>query len=101
MIGQMGVHADDHVVDERHFLEQADVLEGSGDAALRDAMGGDALQAASVELEEAAGGREQAGDEVEHRGFPGTVGADEPIDLLRMHRQRDVVQGANPAELAR
>ena len=46
-----------------------------------------------------AGERERAGDEIEHRALAGAVRSDEAEDLAGLDRERQVVDGDQPAEL--
>ncbi|KAG1078100.1 hypothetical protein G6F40_016860 [Rhizopus arrhizus] len=54
--------------------------------------------ALAVERDRAAAGRQQAGDQVEHRGLAGAVGADQAEDRAFGHGQADVMQHMQAAE---
>jgi hypothetical protein len=62
-------------------------------------MGGEAVDAASVQQDFAAAGSETPGDQVEHRGLAGAVGADQAGDLALPDLERDGVDGGHPAEM--
>ena len=63
--------------------------------------GGKPGDVGAVVAEAALRGRGEAGDEVEQRGLARPVGADEPEQLARRHREGDRVDGEDAAESAR
>ena len=69
------------VVQHRELAEQADGLEGAGDAALGDQVGPQPGDVGAVQADRAAGGAQEAGDDVEQGGLAGAVGADDTEDL--------------------
>ena len=82
VVVHLGVHAHLHVVFHREVVEQADVLEGPGDARPVDLGGVHAVGVFAVQQNGALGGLIDLGQQVEDGGFAGAVGADEAGDLL-------------------
>ena len=72
---------DQDVVEDRQIREETDVLEGPGDAELRNGIRRDAAEVAVVELHGTGGRGVDAGDAVERRRLTGTVRADQGDDL--------------------
>src|SRR5581483_3599130 len=95
---QPGMFADQNVLDGGHVVEQADVLEGAGDAAIDDLVGLEPDNALAGEDQLAAGRREQAGDDVEERGLAGPVRADQAEHLALFDLNGDAADGAQAAE---
>ena len=95
----MGAHQ--NVLDDAHLGEEAQVLEGSGDAAGDDLLGRLAIDALVQEGDRALGDLVDAGEYVEHRGLARAVGADQGDDLALVDVEADVVHGAQAAELDR
>ena len=93
------VQADLDVVLDGQRREQADVLEGAGHAGT--ARGGDvhACRVLAVEHDHAVRGVVDLGEQVEHRGLARAVGTDETGDLGLAHREVEVVDGLESAEL--
>ena len=87
-----------HVLDHRHAREQADTLEGSGDARLGQVVGLVASQPAPAIGDRPGVGPHEPTDHIEQRGLPGAVRADHSHDLARFHGKRDVVKGGEPTE---
>ena len=79
----MGAHvaADHDVFQRRHFAEQADILEGTRNAGLGHFMRRRRRIRFAGQLEGAAVGLIQAGDDIEEGGLAGAVGADQAVDL--------------------
>ena len=69
------------VLENRHVGEQADVLEGPGDASGGDLVGVETEQRLTLEHDVAGGRRDHPRDHVEKGGLPGAVGADDRDDL--------------------
>ena len=67
---------DHQVFDDRHFLEQANVLERTDHALARHLEAGQALDLLATEQDLAVTGLVEPGQAVEHRGLSCTVGAD-------------------------
>ena len=65
----------------RQVVEQADVLEGTGDAGPVHLSGGHVVGVLPVQQDGAVGGLIHLGQQVEHRGFACAVGTDETGDL--------------------
>ena len=87
-----------HVLKDAHVLEQPDVLERPGDAQFHDLVGGPAGNVLPIEDDLAGVGAVIAGDDVERRGLPGPVGADQPDDAGFVHAEGDAVHRHQPAE---
>jgi hypothetical protein len=96
---QAGVHADEHVLERRHVLEEADVLERPADAALGDRVRRHTGHVLAVEDDLAGGGLVHAREHVEERRLAGAVRADQADDLAPRDREVDVVGRDEPAEL--
>src|SRR5262249_56965042 len=79
--GERGVEpamlADEDVVEHAHVLEEPDRLKGPRDAARDNRVRAQADQASAVEANVSLIGAEQPRDQVEDRGLPGAVRADE------------------------
>ena len=95
---QMPVHAHHDVFQQRHLLEDADVLERACDAHLRDLVRLSADQVLAIERERPARGCEQAGDQIEHRRLAGAVRADQTEDAALRHVNVDVLQDRQAAK---
>ena len=92
------VAADHHVLQRRHLGEQPDVLEGARDARLGHLVHRAGLVGLAAELEAAAVGDVQAGDDVEEGGLAGAVGADQAVDLAALDGDAHVGQRLQAAE---
>src|SRR5208283_6145891 len=79
--------------------EQPDVLECTGDAEPGDGVRPQPGDAPPLETDCAAGGGDEAGDEVEQRGLAGPVGTDDAEDFLVANAQGMVVDGAKPSKV--
>jgi hypothetical protein len=76
---QVAGHPD--IIKDGERTEEADVLEGAGDAALDNLVDPQPGQRPAGKGHVALGGRVDAGDEVEDRGFAGAIGADKAAKL--------------------
>ncbi len=92
------VPAHHHVLERRHFREQADVLEGAGNARLGHQVHRLGLVGLARQLEGAAVGRVQPGDDVEEGRLAGAVGADQAIHLAALDGDADVRERLQAAE---
>ena len=72
---------DEDVIEDRQIREEADVLEGPGDAELRDGIRSVPTEITAVELHGAGGRGIDAGDTVKRRRLAGTVRPDQGDDL--------------------
>ena len=77
---QPRVHADEHVLERGHALEEADVLERAPDAALGDRVRRLAGDVVAVEDDLARGRLVDAGEHVEERRLAGAVRPDQADD---------------------
>ena len=93
------VQADQHVLQRGHFAEQLHVLEGAGDARQRDGRGRASQYRSVHEGHRAGGGLVDPGEHVHHRALARAVGADQSMDGAAAHRQVDLVERLQPAEL--
>ena len=93
------MQADLDVVDDAHLLEQTDVLEGAGHAHPVDLIGLFARRGHSIDQDGAAGGLVNIGQQVEHRGLTGTVGADQAGDLVAADHQVEAIHGGQAAKI--
>ena len=75
------VQTDLDVVLHRHGVEQADVLEGTGNTHAVDLVDRLARGVLTVEQDGAVRGLVHLGEQVEDRGLTGTVGSDQTGDL--------------------
>ena len=89
------VPADQHVLAGGHVREQAQVLEGPGDAELGDPVRGKAVDPLALEQHVALAGGEQPGDAVEE-GLAGPVGPDQADDLALADGEVDLVHRHQP-----
>ena len=87
------------VVDDAQFLEQTDVLEGTGHTHAVDLIGLFARRRHAVDQDGSAGGLVNVGEQVEHGGLTGTVGADQTGDLVAADHQVEAVHGGQAAEV--
>ena len=90
---------DQNVIEDRQIREEPDVLEGPGDAELRDGIRGVATEIAAVELHGTGGRGVDAGDAVERRRLTGTIRADQGDDLATVDLEREAIDRAYAAEL--
>ena len=95
--GLVQAHLD--VVDDAQFLEQTDVLEGTGHTHAVDLIGLFARRRHAVDQDGAAGGLVNVGEQVEHGGLTGTVGADQTGDLVAADHQVEAVHSGQAAEV--
>ena len=72
---------DADVVEHAERIEEADVLKRAGDAESGETVRLDAERVVSGETDAAGSGPIDAGDHIERRGFPSSVGTDEPHQL--------------------
>ena len=87
------------IVQDRQVGKQADVLEGPGDAPLRDLIGFEADQAFAVELHLAGSRFIDAGHQVEGGGLAGAVRADQADQLALVDFHIEVGDRFQAAEL--
>ena len=90
---------DQYVIEDRQIREETDVLEGPGDAELRDGIRSVATKIAAAELYGAGGRGIDAGDAVERGRLTGTVRADQGDDLAAVDLKREAIDRAYAAEL--
>ena len=80
-------------------LEQADILESTGNSLFHDLVRFFTADTFAVKDHIAAGDLICTGDHVEHSGFTGTVGADQGADLVFLHLQVHAVNSRQTAKL--
>ena len=98
MVGERFVKGDEHILLNGELLEQADVLEGSGDAGTNHLIGLLAVHVFAIQPEIALGGLVHAGQQVEHRGLAGTVGADQTDEFAFVDGHVEVGYGLQTTE---
>ena len=86
------------VFDNGHIREQADILEGAGNAGLHELVNLFAVQRDAVQQDGSLRGDIHAGEQVEHGGFPGAVGADEAHQLPGADGKVEILHGVQTAE---
>ena len=93
------MHAHEHVLDRRHLVEEADVLEGAADAVLDDLVGRQAGELVPVEHDAPGRGHVHTREHVEERRLAGSVRPDERDDRPAWDREVDIVRRHEPTEL--
>jgi hypothetical protein len=93
------VHPDEDVLERRHLLEEADVLERPSDPELGDRVRRLPADVDAVEHDLAGRLPVDAGEHVEERRLPRAVRADQAHDRAGRNREVDVVDGDETAEL--
>jgi hypothetical protein len=88
----------DHVLEHRHTPEAPHHLPGARDAEPAHPLRPRAGDVGAVEDDPALVRVERAADAAEERGLARAIGPDEPHDLARLDRQRDVAVGDQAAE---
>src|SRR6185437_9369308 len=88
------------IVEHARFFQQAHVLKGAGDAEPRDLVRRQFVDRAIVKRDAAGSELQQAGDEVDDRGLPGAVRADQPGDAARPRGHGEVLHGKYTTETA-
>ena len=94
----MLVLGDEQVLQRRHGLEQAHVLEGAHHALSGHAVTAQAVDALAFQVDVAGRRRVETADAVEHRGLARPVGADDGKNLLGLQVQFNAVDGDQAAE---
>ena len=93
------VHANENVLEGRHLLKQANVLEGAADTALGHVMRRPPRDVLAGELDDARGRLVDAREHVEERRLACAVRPDQRDDRALRNREVDVVHGGEPTEL--
>jgi len=96
---QAVVHADLDVVEHAQIREQADILEGAGDAGLAGLHRIQLRHVLAAEPDGSAGRLVDLRQHIEDRRLAGAVGADQTVDLLILHFEVQVVHGGQAAEV--
>src|SRR5213594_2397570 len=97
-IGDGLVRTDANVVEDRQVLEEPDVLERPRNAELADLVGLPAAEWPSTKKDLPRGRTVHAGEHVEDGGLAGSVGPDEPDELVPPDREREVGDRHKTAE---
>ena len=103
--GRQGPHllaqvaAGEDVFHDRHAPEELDILESAGQAQTGPGVGGQAHQVLACQPDGAAGGPQEAVDEIEAGGLARAVGADETGNPPGRGAERHARQGLDPAEM--
>ncbi len=90
--------ADHDIVKDAQLAEDAAVLEDAGQSAGGDAVWGETGDLLSIQDQAAFGGFVKTGDDVEHRGLPGAIGADQPDDMSFFEGQIEIGDSNQTAE---
>jgi hypothetical protein len=90
-----------HVLEHSHLREQLDQLERARDPAAMHPVGAEPRDVLALEPDVAAGRAKDPGDAVEQRGLAGSVGADHPEKIARLHAQAHPAQRGKAEELLR
>ena len=98
IVFHVGVHAHLHVVLHGQLLEQADVLEGTGDTGPVHLHGVHAVGVLAAQQDGAVGGLVDLGEQVKNSGLARAVGADEARDLRAADSEVEVLHGLQAAE---
>ena len=88
-----------NIVQNRHLVKQADVLEGAGNARMAGLNGRVVVDILLVEQDGAVGRLIHLGQQVENGGFARAVGADQTGDLGHADGQVEIVHRLEAAEL--
>ena len=92
------MQTDENVVQHGLVVEEADVLEGTGDTGPVYLGGAHVGGIPAVEQDGALGGLVDLGEKVKDRGLAGAVGADETGNLRAPQREIEVLHGLQAAE---
>ena len=87
------------VLERRHVHEDLEVLKRARQAARRQFVGRQARYVLPIEIDAAAARSIEAGDHVEQGGLAGAVWADNRVDSTARDIERQVVDGAEAAEI--
>src|SRR4029077_18692646 len=93
------MHSDEHVLERRHVLEEANVLERPADPTLRERVRWLAGHVLTVEMHAARGWPVDTGEHVEERRLSGAIRPDQADDQPSGNREVDIVDGDEAAEL--
>src|SRR6185437_7110853 len=92
------VQPDEHVLDQAHLTEHADVLERARKPERGPRVNGAARHVLAREHDLSRARRDQAGDQVEQRRIAGAVRPDHRVDAATFHAKIDSVDGGQPGE---
>jgi hypothetical protein len=95
----VGLDGEEGILQHGQIREQVGDLKGAGEALGRAAMGGGAGHVSAEERDPARADRQRARDEIEQRGLPRAVGADERAALSRLHLEANAIHSAQTAEV--
>src|SRR6185295_15082784 len=87
-----------HVLEQGQPAERPGDLEGPADAEVDDPVRGLPGELVPFEPDRARVGDERTREQVEDRALAGSVGSDQPEDLTRLDRERDLIHGDEAAE---
>src|SRR5947209_15442225 len=94
----MRMHAGKHVLESRHLAEHADVLERSGEPALRPLPARPSIDRFAVEADVAFALVAEAGDQIEGCRLAGAVWPDQSMHRLRLDMERHAVDRGEAAK---
>ena len=98
-IADLVVQADLYVIFHTQLVKEADVLEGAGDSRTVDLDRVHAVGILAINEDGAPGGLVHLGQQVKDRGLARAVGTDESGDLGPSHREIEVIDGGQSAEI--
>ena len=87
----LGLHREQQVVAHRVIAEHAGDLKAAPKAGARALVGRKRTQIGAVEQHPPRIGWQQPGDQIHQGGFARAIGADQGVDLARLHRQADMI----------
>ncbi|MCY1434300.1 hypothetical protein D9M71_503580 [compost metagenome] len=88
-----------HVLQHAHVAEHGGYLERAHQALAGDLVGRQRADGLALVQHFAAGGRQEAGQQIEEGGFAGAIGADQGMDMPLLHLEIDRVHGGEAIEL--
>lgn len=94
----MHVLTNQHIVQNRHALEQTDVLKRSGDSEGNQLVGLSAGKTNSIDTDRARIRRKHSGNHIEQSGLAGSIGADDPVNGISLHNERNILKRLKSAE---
>jgi hypothetical protein len=93
-----GLAAEENILGDREVRDEIQLLENDSDAGGKRGAGIGETHLASVEMERAGVGREDAGENVHQRGFARAVFAEQGEQPAGAHAERNTVEGAHARE---
>jgi len=85
------MHADDHVLDQRHLFKNTNILKSAAQPEPRYLVRLYSDQALAAELDRATTWRQQPRNQIEYRRFTRAIGTDQAEDLPLRHLEGHVL----------